>query len=145
MATLVSDTVTSTFQETDRVNKLTFHGLKKDSTGLLYYNKTALNSDDTVEVTEGDGFAYGGLAELEDNKDNSNANIKDSNTPRSSALALPLSLATQRGEAVTDVAKSIASIQKDMYAIEDTNNYNKAIPAINLEIEKKYSKYNDHW
>tara|TARA_B100001094_G_scaffold37367_1_gene31628 strand:+ start:543 stop:965 length:423 start_codon:yes stop_codon:yes gene_type:complete len=75
MATLVSDTVTSTFQETDRVNKLTFHGLKKDSTGLLYYNKTALNSDDTVEVTEGDGFAYGGLAELEDNKDNSNANI----------------------------------------------------------------------
>jgi hypothetical protein len=74
---------------------------------------------------------------------NSNANIKDSNTPRSSALALPLSLATQRGAAVTDVAKSIASIQKDMYAIEDTNNYNKAIPAINLEIEKKYSKYKE--
>ena len=74
---------------------------------------------------------------------NSNANIKDSNTPRSSALALPLSLATQRGAAITSVAKSIASIQKDMYAIEDSNNYNKAIPALNLEIDKKYSKYKE--
>ena len=45
---------------------------------------------------------------------NSKANIKDSNTPRTSALALPFSLATQRGAAITSVAKSIASIQKDM-------------------------------
>ena len=74
---------------------------------------------------------------------NSKANIKDSNTPRSSALALPFSLATQRGAAITDVAKSIASIQKDMYAIEDTNNYNKALPALSLEIDKKYSKYKE--
>jgi hypothetical protein len=74
---------------------------------------------------------------------NSKANIKDSNTPRTSALALPFSLATQRGAAITDVAKSIASIQKDMYAIEDTNNYNKALPALSLEIDKKYSKYKE--
>jgi len=74
---------------------------------------------------------------------NSKANIKDSNTPRTSALALPFSLATQRGAAITSVAKSIASIQKDMYAIEDTNNYNKALPALSLEIDKKYSKYKE--
>jgi hypothetical protein len=74
---------------------------------------------------------------------NSKANIKDSNTPRTSSLALPFSLATQRGAAITDVAKSIASIQKDMYAIEDTNNYNKALPALSLEIDKKYSKYKE--
>ena len=74
---------------------------------------------------------------------NSKANIKDSNTPRTSALALPFSLATQRGAAITDVAKTIASIQKDMYAIEDTNNYNKALPALSLEIDKKYSKYKE--
>ena len=74
---------------------------------------------------------------------NSQANVKDSNTPRTSALALPFSLATQRGAAITDVAKTIASIQKDMYAIEDTNNYNKALPAISLEIDKKYSKYKE--
>ena len=74
---------------------------------------------------------------------NSKANIKDSNTPRTSALALPFALATQRGAAITDVAKSIASIQKDMYAIEDTNNYNKALPALSLEIDKKYSKYKE--
>ena len=75
MANVVSDNVTSTFQELDRVNNLTFHGLRKDSTGLLYYNKTALNSSDTVEVTVGDGLAYGGLSDLENNKDNSNVDI----------------------------------------------------------------------
>jgi len=74
---------------------------------------------------------------------NSKANVKDSNTPRTSALALPFSLATQRGQAITSVAKTIASIQKDMYAIEDTNNYNKALPALSLEIDKKYSKYKE--
>ena len=74
---------------------------------------------------------------------NSQANVKDSNTPRTSALALPFSLATQRGAAITSVAKTIASIQKDMYAIEDTNNYNKALPALSLEIDKKYSKYKE--
>ncbi|MDA9663346.1 hypothetical protein N9T65_00530 [Candidatus Pelagibacter sp.] len=74
---------------------------------------------------------------------NSKANIKESNTVRTSALALPFSLATQRGAAITSVAKSIASIQKDMYAIEDTNNYNKALPALSLEIDKKYSKYKE--
>lgn len=75
MAELVSNNITNTFQELDRVNNLTFHGLRKDSTGLLYYNKTALTSDDSVEVTVGDGFAYGGLSDLENNKDNSNASI----------------------------------------------------------------------
>tara|TARA_R100001163_G_C5062832_1_gene199991 strand:- start:770 stop:2443 length:1674 start_codon:yes stop_codon:yes gene_type:complete len=74
---------------------------------------------------------------------NSKANIKDSVTPRTSTLALPFSLATQRGSAITDIAKTIASIQKDMYAIEDTNNYNKALPALSLEIDQKYSKYKD--
>ena len=74
---------------------------------------------------------------------NSKATPQDSNTPRTSALALPFSLASQRGQAITDVAKSIASIQKDMYAIEDTNNYNKALPALSLEIDKKYSKYKE--
>lgn len=74
---------------------------------------------------------------------NSNSKVAESTTPRTSTLALPLSLATQRGNAISSVAKSIADIQKDMYAIEDTNNYNKAIPALNLEIEKKYSKYKE--
>jgi hypothetical protein len=74
---------------------------------------------------------------------NSKASPKDSVTPRTSTLALPFSLATQRGAAITDVAKTIASIQKDMYAIEDTNNYNKALPALSLEIDKKYSKYKE--
>ena len=72
---------------------------------------------------------------------NSKANLKDSNTPRTSSLALPLSLATQQGAAISSVAKTIASIQKDMYAIEDTNNYNKALPELSLEIDKRYSKY----
>jgi hypothetical protein len=74
---------------------------------------------------------------------NSEATLKESATPRTSTLALPLSLATQQGAAISSVAKTIASIQKDMYAIEDTNNYNKALPALSLEIDKKYTKYKE--
>ena len=72
---------------------------------------------------------------------NSKANIAQSVTAQTSTLALPFSLATQKGAAVTDLAKSIASIQKDMYAIEDQNNVNRITPEINLEIDKKYSSY----
>jgi len=74
---------------------------------------------------------------------NSQATLKESATPRTSTLALPFSLATQQGAAISSVAKTIASIQKDMYAIEDTNNYNKALPALSLEIDKKYNKYKE--
>ena len=74
---------------------------------------------------------------------NSNAKVAESATPRTSALALPMSLATQRGAAITSVAKSIAGIQKEMYAIEDQNNVNKIYPQVKLELDKKYSKYKD--
>ena len=74
---------------------------------------------------------------------NSQAKVAESATPRTSALALPFSLATQRGSAITSVAKSIAGIQKEMYAIEDQNNVNKIYPQLKLELDKKYSKYKD--
>ena len=74
---------------------------------------------------------------------NSQAKVAESATPRTSALALPMSLATQRGAAITSVAKSIADIQKEMYAIEDQNNVNKIYPQVKLELDKKYSKYKD--
>ena len=74
---------------------------------------------------------------------NSQAKVAESATPRTSALALPFSLATQRGAAITSVAKSIAGIQKEMYAIEDQNNVNKIYPQLKLELDKKYSKYKD--
>jgi hypothetical protein len=59
---------------------------------------------------------------------NSTSKINQSSTPNTSALALPFSLATQQGEAINSVIKSIADIQKDMYAIEDQNKYNEALP-----------------
>lgn len=74
---------------------------------------------------------------------NSQAKVAESKTPRTSALALPMSLATQRGSAISSVAKSIADIQKEMYAIEDQNNVNKIYPQLKLEIDKKYSKYSN--
>jgi hypothetical protein len=75
MSYLASSNITNSFEELDRLKKLVFHGLRKDSTGLLYYNKTSVNSEDSVEVTTGEGLSYGGLADLENNKDNSNASI----------------------------------------------------------------------
>ena len=64
-----------------------------------------------------------------------------SQTPSISGLALPLSLATQQGAAISTVGAAIADIQKDMYAIEDQNNYNKVLPGLSLEIQKKYDAY----
>lgn len=52
-----------------------FHGLKKDSTGLLTYTKVLLSSDESVSLTEGTGFAYGGLQDLQDNLDNAGENM----------------------------------------------------------------------
>jgi len=74
---------------------------------------------------------------------NSKVAVKESVTPLTSTLALPFSLATQRGAAITSVAKSIAGIQKEMYAIEDQNNVNELYPKIKLDINKKYLKYKD--
>ena len=55
-----------------------FHGLKRDSTGLLIYTKVPLSSDEEVEVTTGEGISYGGLKDLQDNKDNNGDNINES-------------------------------------------------------------------
>lgn len=75
MSYLATSNLTNTSEEVDRLKKLTFHGLKKDSTGLLYYTKVSVSSDDVIEVTTGEGLSYGGLADLENNKDNSNVSI----------------------------------------------------------------------
>jgi len=69
--------------------------------------------------------------------------IQQSNTPRSSALALPLSLAKQVGSGVNAITKSIADIQKDLYAIEDNNQVNEVLPGINIQIQKEYEKYSN--
>jgi len=50
---------------------------------------------------------------------NSNQKVQGSNTPNTSALALPLSLAKQVGSGFSAVTKSIAAIQKDLYAVQD--------------------------
>jgi hypothetical protein len=66
---------TKTFTE-----EYAFHGLKKDSSGLLTYTKVLMASDDSVSVTEGDGIAYGGLEDLQinldKNGDNNNLTLK---------------------------------------------------------------------
>ena len=87
MAYVVSDNITAHSEELDRIKKLTFHGLKRDSTGLLYYTKSSLNSDDAIEVTTGEGFAYGGLADIENNKDNANASMNLSQKGPTEGLA----------------------------------------------------------
>jgi len=69
----ISDTKTFT-------EEYAFHGLKKDSSGLLTYTKVLMASDDSVSVTEGDGIAYGGLEDLQinldKNGDNNNLTLK---------------------------------------------------------------------
>ena len=72
---------------------------------------------------------------------NSEQGVKQGNTPRSSTLVLPLSLANQVGGGVNAITKSIAAIQQDLYAIEDENQFNEVKPILNTELTKIYSKY----
>ncbi len=71
----------------------------------------------------------------------SQAKVADSKTPRTSALALPISLASTVGSGYSTVGNAIADIQKDIYALEDQNQVNELLPDINAKIQKEYDKY----
>ena len=71
----------------------------------------------------------------------SQAKVADSKTPRTSALALPISLASTVGSGYSAVGNAIANIQKDIYALEDQNQVNELLPDINAKIQKEYDKY----
>ena len=71
----------------------------------------------------------------------SQSKIADSKTPRTSALALPMSLASTVGSGFSAVGKAIAEIQKDIYALEDQNQVNELLPDVNSKIQKEYDKY----
>ena len=71
----------------------------------------------------------------------SQAKVATSTTPRTSTLALPISLASTVGSGFSAVGKAIADIQKDIYALEDQNQVNEILPDVNLKIQKEYDKY----
>ena len=71
----------------------------------------------------------------------SEAKVAESKTPRTSALALPISLASTVGSGYSSVAKAISDIQKDIYALEDQNKVNELLPEINRKIQSEYDKY----
>ena len=50
-------------------------------------------------------------------------------------------LAKQVGAGFNAVTKSIADIQKDLYAVQDENQVNEILPSINIKIQKAYEKY----
>ena len=71
----------------------------------------------------------------------STGKVATSTTPRTSTLALPVSLANVVGSGYTAVGKAIADIQKDIYALEDQNQVNETLPDVNSHIQKEYDKY----
>ena len=71
----------------------------------------------------------------------STGEVATSTTPRTSTLALPMSLANTVGSGFTAIGKAIADIQKDIYALEDQNQVHEVLPEVNLKIQKEYDKY----
>ena len=67
--------------------------------------------------------------------------IKYSTIPQTSTLALPLSLATQKGAAITSFAQAVSTIQKDLHQIEDENQLNEVLPSVVTGIQKAYEKW----
>ena len=62
---------------------------------------------------------------------NSKQGVSQSNTPRTSALALPLSLATQQGQDQA-VTKAICDIKNDLLKIESQNAVDKAMKKLKI-------------
>ena len=67
--------------------------------------------------------------------------VRESKTPNTISLSLPFTLAQTQKAGINAVAKSIKDIQKDLYALEDDNQYNEAIKDVNILINKEYDKY----
>jgi hypothetical protein len=52
---------------TSKTDEYAIHALKVIDDGLLIYTKVKYNSNETFNATTGEGFAYGGLEDLEEN------------------------------------------------------------------------------
>ena len=70
MATLVPATQYKGFTD-----EYAFHALKREDDGLLVYTKVKLAGHDKVNLTTGEGFAYGSLGSVIENKTNANAEV----------------------------------------------------------------------
>ena len=68
----------------------------------------------------------------------SEQNVRESRTPTTTALNLPLSLATQQGAAINSVVKAIGDIQNDLVKIETQNKVDKLKPNIVKDIFNTY-------
>ena len=68
----------------------------------------------------------------------SEQNVRESRTPTTTALNLPLSLATQQGAAIKSVVKAIGDIQNDLVKIETQNKVDKIKPNIVKDIFNTY-------
>ena len=72
--------------------------------------------------------------------------VQESKTPATSALTLPLSLATQQGQGIQAITKAVGEIQNDITKIETQNAVDAAKPNIVkdiLNVYEKASKLND--
>ena len=70
----------------------------------------------------------------------SEQNVRESRTPATTSLNLPLSLATQQGAAINSVVKAIGDIQNDLTKIETQNAVDNAKPNIVKDILNVYEK-----
>ena len=67
--------------------------------------------------------------------------IKYSTIPQTSTLALPLSLATQKGAAISSFAQAVSAIQQDLHQIEDENQLNEVLPGIVTGVQKAFETW----
>ncbi len=55
------------------------HGLTREDDGLLKYTRVYVNSDESFQVSDGSGFAYGGLEDLALNQTNDGTAVNATN------------------------------------------------------------------
>lgn len=65
----------------------------------------------------------------------SQSKVRETAVPQTGALTLPMSIATQQGQAFGAVGKVIEDIHKEQVAVEDNNNFLKIIKEAAIDIE----------
>ena len=78
MPMLINTAVKAESREATITDEYALHVLDVDDDGILYYKKVYMSGEESISINSGEGFAYNGIEDLEENLDGSEVNVNAS-------------------------------------------------------------------
>ena len=78
MPMLINTAVKAESREATITDEYALHVLDVDDDGILYYKKVYMSGEESIRINSGEGFAYNGIEDLEENLDGSEVNVNAS-------------------------------------------------------------------